>query len=171
MRREFMVRVTFAFMAALVAATVAWSLATVFRSEPRKVVFYSTQTIERVDPKTGEVSTPVIDGYTGPAVTLGETVPTRGTLRVESSSPVHVTGTVIWEEAPPGKRVVVISGVGGILQPGETQITFDNSIPAEVAAYVTAGGPQRWRITGSVVVNEPDVLGASWNSTAFWLIP
>ena len=156
-------------MVAVATGAVGFLIATSLQPVERRLVEYSTQIIVRVDPDTGVLSVPLEDGRTAPTIRLGDTVPTRGTVEVFSDSAVSVTGAIYWSEVPPGKRVLVVSGVARLFQPGVTILTFENHIPPEVAEAVLESGPSLWRIHGQVTVNEPYAVDASWETAAFWL--
>ena len=158
-------------MVAVVTGAVGFLIATSLEPVERRLVEYSTQTIVRTDPDTGVLSVPLEDGRTAPTIRLGDTVPTRGTVEVFADRAVSVTGAIYWSEVPPGKRVLVLSGISRKFEPGVTILAFENQIPPEVAEAVLESGPSLWRIHGQVTVNEPNAVDASWETTAFWLQP
>lgn len=127
-------------MAVVVGAFSIHALATALQPRHMVVVEFSVQPVERVDPATGIVSVPVVDGYDGPAVQRGHPVPIRGTVIVHGDSAVIVTSSVVWEEVPLGLRVVIRTNVVEALPPGVTRLTFDEPIPTR-----SIGRGERWR--------------------------
>jgi hypothetical protein len=159
-------------VALLVLGFAVWALmAAVPRPQPRMVVSYSVLPIERVNPDTGAVTVPVIAGYDGPAIQVGNMVPIRGTVSVLDDGQVQVTQSIVWEEVPRGLRVVSDADYTSILNPGVTRLVFAEKIPPEVAEAINAGGAHLWRIVSVVDVNEPDALDAGWTTAPFWIVP
>jgi hypothetical protein len=159
-------------VALLVLGFAVWALmAAVPPQPPRIVVSYSVLPIEMVNPDTGAVTVPVIAGYDGPAVQLGNMVPIRGTVSVLDPNQVQVTQFIVWEEVPRGLRVVSDADYTTILDPGVTRLAFTEHIPPEVAEAINAGGAHLWRVVSLVDVNEPDALDAGWTTAPFWIVP
>lgn len=158
-------------MVVIVAAFALWAVSAAVQPRNLVVVEYSVQPLERVDPTTGVVSVPVVAGYDGPAVQLGNAVPIRGTVTNHSDQQIIVTGSVVWEEVPLGRRVVIRTGISVALDPGVTRLTFDEPIPPEVSDAVNDGGAHLWRIVGSVSVDAPHALDAEWATASFWVVP
>lgn len=155
----------------VVAAFAAWAVSAAVQQRHLLVVEFSVQPLERVDPVTGVVTVPVVQGYEGPAVQLGNAVPIRGTVTVHGDDQVIVTSEVVWEEVPLGRRVVIRVGVSTALDPGVTRLTFNEPIPPEVSAAVNEGGAHLWRIVGTVTVDAPNAMDATWATTSFWVVP
>ena len=61
-------------MVVVVAAFAMQAVVAVMRDRNAVVVEFSVQPVERVDPATGVVSVPVVEGYDGPAVQRGRMV-------------------------------------------------------------------------------------------------
>jgi hypothetical protein len=155
----------------IVTLFAVWALVTAL--EPNKEVellTYTTQTIERIDAE-GVVIVPVIEGYEGPAVCLSDTVPVRGRLEVKSSEPVDVRGSVIWYQIPPGERFVTAQDLPATVQPGASDLVFENVIPPRVVETVLAHGEaSQWQVRGLVEVLEPHALDTVWETARFWVV-
>lgn len=150
-----------------------WGLSNVIRdaNADKAVVIYTPQSIERVDPDTGVVSVPLLDGFDGPAICIGDTVPVRG-LRINvTQDPIPLSGTVIWEQIPPGERIFVAVDLPGIAESGTSVLAFENAMPEQVRAMTVAQGkPSKWAIKGSVEVHAPNALTAGFSTARFWVV-
>jgi len=139
--------------------------------EEKRVITYSPQVIQKVDPVTGDVSVPRIEGYDLPAVHLGETVPVQAIVTNTEKVSVNVTGSTQWLQVPPGLYVVISANVGRVIQPGISALAFNNVIPPEVTEYVKIHGPTKFTIHGNVKVDWPNSVDATWETPIFWVVP
>lgn len=155
----------------IVFAFAAFAVSAAVQPHRVRVVEYSVQALERVDPATGAVFVPVVQGHEGPAIQLGNAVPIRGTVTVHGDRQVIVTSSVVWEEVPLGRRVVIRSGISTALDPGVTRLSFSEPIPPEVSDAVNAGGAHLWRIVGTVTVDVSNAMGVEWSTASFWVVP
>jgi len=131
---------------------------------------YTIQRVVRTD-SAGVVTVPVIDGFDGPAVHVGDRVPVSGELDVDATYDISVAGTVFWQEHPPGERFEVARDVPYLLNPGARVLVFENPIPDDVAAFVRQHGPRQFTIRGRVEVLEPGGVAATWETESFWIVP
>jgi len=135
------------------------------------LVSYSIQEVERVTPESGEIYVPLLDGYQQPAICIGDTVPTRGTVTNSTDHPLEIAGSLVWEHIPPGPRVQVIADVPAVQPPGTRSVFYENTIPPSVVEMTLAEGEASlWRITGLVEVFEPRALPAAWTTAQFWVV-
>ena len=89
---------------------------------PFAPISYSAQVIERVN-EDGTLSLPTVEGFEGPAIRLGDTVPVRGVRMNDSDRDVSILGNVVWSEDPPGERFVQYAALN-VLEPGGVQAAF-----------------------------------------------
>ena len=152
----------------LVLATAVWLL---MRDDPYDPLSYEPQVVE--DLVDGVTVVPEVDGFDGPAVRLGATVPVAGIRCVDDDHPVDVVGSMWWVRVDrPGTRVQVVDDVPRELIPGCELLRFDNAIPVEVMRIVDeAGVPQVWRISGSVTPTAPGGVTETWQTEPFTLVP
>lgn len=181
----FMDRYLIVTVVSVVGLFASWAIGTSIRSldtTEHDVVVYSTpQRIERIvaNPETvstpgvgsGSIVEPRVDGYSGPAVCIGDTVPVRGSVEVFSDSPVETAGSLVWEQIPPGPRFQVLSDIPSVQPPGPRQLQFENPIPPAVVEMTLASGEaSQWRITGRVDVFQAHALPATWTTALFWVV-
>ena len=126
--------------------------------------------IERVA-EDGTVTVPVIDGYAGPAVHLGETVPTTGQRCNSADTPVRVVGSMWWQEVGTSRRITVVTDFPTVFEPGCVPLRFENDIPDEVADYVKQEGASLWQITGSATPVRDGGVTSLWRIEPVWVVP
>lgn len=148
-----------------------WAIVTALRSDGERIVLsFTRQTIERIE-ADGTVTVPLIDGYNGAAVCLGDTVPVRGSMTVEGDKPLAVSGTLVWSAVPPGPRFTILSENPRLLNPGTEDLVYENIIPPEVVERTLATGEaSQWRLQGKVTTLAPDTLDATWETARFWVV-
>jgi len=134
-----------------------------FSPDPRPVI--------RVE-EDGAVVVPVIDGYDGPAVYVGDTVPTGGQRCVDHPEPVEAIADVWWESVDPGGvRVQVLRDFPSAVEAGCVSLRFENEIPDAVAQRVNTEGASQWRITGAATPTADGGVTETWAIEPFWLVP
>lgn len=148
-----------------------WAIVTAVSSgEDQVVLTFTRQRIERIE-RDGTVTVPLIDGYNGAAVCLGDTVPVRGSMTVEGDKPLPVSGTLVWSAVPPGPRFTILSDNPRLLNPGTEDLVYENIIPPEVVERTLATGEaSQWRLQGKVTTLAPDTLDTAWETARFWVV-
>lgn len=148
-----------------------WAIVTAVSSgEDQVVLTFTRQRIERIE-RDGTVTVPLIDGYNGAAVCLGDTVPVRGSMTVEGDKPLPVSGTLVWSAVPPGPRFTILSDNPRLLNPGTEDLIYENIIPPEVVERTLASGEaSQWRLQGKVTTLAPDTLDTAWETARFWVV-
>ncbi len=148
-----------------------WAIVTAVSSgEDQVVLTFTRQRIERIE-ADGAVTVPLIDGYNGAAVCLGDTGPVRGSMTVEGDKPLPVSGTLVWSAVPPGPRFTILSDNPRLLNPGTEDLIYENIIPPEVVERTLATGEaSQWRLQGKVTTLAPDTLDTAWETARFWVV-
>ena len=131
---------------------------------------YSPQTIERIT-DDGIIIVPNVAGFDPPSIQIDGRVPVRGTLTNSADHRVSVSGSVVWQEEPPGQRFTTQANVPGTIAEGITQLQFENPVPPEVRKYVLENGPTSFSINGRVEVLEAGGVDATWETATFMLVP
>lgn len=160
-------------MVGALAVAVVLNLVLVLRPDPFDPLTFETQTVQALT-ADGIVEIPTVEGFTGPAIRVGEIVPVRVVYTVDSVDPVDVTGTVIWYSTDPSgiRCPTPIEQIPNVLQPGPHADRFENEVPPCVIDVMDRRGePIQWTITGLVEVNHPNGVDASWSTEPFWLVP
>ena len=163
------------FVAVVVACiSMAVSVRVWLRERPEPALSYSTQQIESIDPDTGELTVPLIPGYDGPAVCIGDPVPVRTQLTVLVNDKLEVTGTRHWTTSPPGFDVELPSGrPATFVGPAVIPLTFVNSpMPPEVEEFVRNSSEPavQFRIRGTVRPTQTKYRPTTWTTTDFWVV-
>ena len=120
----------------------------------------------------GTITVPVVEGYEGPAVMLGEQVPTTGTLCSTADGAIDVLGNVWWQRPGTSIRIPVVEDFPNNIEPGCRRLSFENDIPDEVEAFVrTSNEGSEWEITGSATPTRSGGVTATWRTEPFWVVP
>ncbi len=125
--------------------------------------------VERVT-ASGLVVVPTIPGIDGPAVRLGETVPTTGLLCSTAIDPVDVIGDLWWQRSGTSERIQVVKGFPSVIEPGCRSLEFENIIPDEVAERVAEIGTSVWVISGRTTPTAPGGVAAAFTIEPFTIV-
>lgn len=159
----------FALAALLFAGTVAfWAL--FLRVAPFDPIDFEIQTIEEPTLEDPGFTIPRIEGLNGPAVEIGEIVPSHVVVTIDNDEPVEFIGNIVWvTDVPPGVECDEIDNVPRVLGPGVHVFDFKNPMPECVLDAAAELGISQWRITGTATPTAPGGVSAVWTTEPFWI--